>query len=165
MRPTLRMVACTLTMATLAACSRPQQAQLAQFTAADEAAVRALFDSVVAQVNAKNWDAWAAGFADDAVFHPSNGKALQGRPAILAWVKTFPPIEQFAMSNVRVWGEGSLAYGTSGVLIKIQNAPADTSKQLVVFQRSPTGRWEVAAVSVTSDLPPMTAPAPPARRR
>lgn len=164
MRPLLPVLACALTSAILTACGpRP-----AQFTVADEAAVRAVFDSVVAQVNAKNWDAWAAGFTDSAVFHPSNGKALHGRPAILAWVKTFPPIEEFSFSDVRVWGEGDLAYGTSAVFIKIQGAPADTSKQLAVFRRSSGGRWEVAAVSVTSDLPavaPPAAPQPPARRR
>ena len=32
------------------------------------------------------------------------------------------------------------------------------AKQLVVFQRSPAGRWEVVAVSVNSDLPPIPAP-------
>jgi len=59
-----------------------------------------------------------------------------------------------------VWGEGNLAYGTSAIAIKTKNAPADTSKQVVVFRRAGADRWEVVAGSFNSDLPP--APAPPA---
>lgn len=138
----------------LTACQSPS----AQFTAADEAEVRALFDSTVKRVSAGDWTSWAGEFTDSAVFQPSNGKALHGRAAILAYGQGFPPIEQFSMSDVQVWGEGNLAYGTSGITIKVKGAPADTSKQLTVFRRSTAGRWEVAAVSVNSDLPPASMP-------
>ncbi len=150
-----------LSTATLAitACQSPPS-QSAQFTAADEAEVRALFDSTVKRISAGNWTSWSEEFSDSAVFQPSNAKALRGRPAILAFGKAFPPVEQFSMWDVQVRGEGNLAYGTSAVGMKVKSAPADTLKQLVVFRRSPAGRWEVVAVSVNSDLPP--APAPPA---
>lgn len=146
------------TLAFAACQSRPSPS--AQFTAADEAEVRALFDSTVKRVNAGDWTNWAGEFTDSAVFHPSNAKARLGRPAILAFGQAFPPIEKFSMWDVHVSGEGNLAYGTSAVEIKIKGAPTDTAKQLVVFRRSPAGRWEVAAVSINSDLPP--APASPA---
>lgn len=139
----------------LTACPSPS----AQFTAEDEAEVRAVFDSTVKRVNAGEWTSWAEEFTDSAVFQPPNAKELRGRPAILAFGQAFPPIEQFGMWDVRVWGEGNLAYGTSAIAIKVRDAPADTSKQLVVFRRSPAGRWEVTAVSFNSDLP--LAPAPP----
>jgi len=149
-----------LSTATLAimACQSPSS-QSAQFTAADEAEVRALFDSTVKRVSAGDWTSWAGEFTDSAVFQPSNAKALHGRPAILAYGQAFPPVEQFSMWDVQVQGEGNLAYGTSAAGMKVKGAPADTLKQLVVFRRSPAGRWEVVAVSVNSDLPP--APAPP----
>lgn len=139
-----------------AACSSPS----AQFTAADETEVRALFDSTVKRVSAGDWTSWAGQFAESAAFQPSNAKALHGRAAILAYGQGFPPIEHFNLWDVHVWGEGNLAYGTSAVAIKIKDVPADTSKQLVVFRRSAAGRWEVAAVSVNSDLRPT--PTPPA---
>jgi ketosteroid isomerase-like protein len=62
------------------------------------------------------------------------------------------------MSDVRVWGEGNLAYGTSAMAMKLKDAPADTAKQLVVFRRSSAGRWEVAAASFNSDLPAVAMP-------
>jgi ketosteroid isomerase-like protein len=144
-----------------AACSSPS----AQFTAADEAEVRALFDSTVKRVSAGDWTSWAGEFADSAVFQPSNAKVLHGRAAILAYGQAFPPLEQFSMSDVDVWGEGNLAYGTSAIAIKVKDASPDTSKQLVVFRRSPAGRWEVVAVSVNSDLRPTQTPPAVAPKR
>jgi ketosteroid isomerase-like protein len=135
-----------------------------QFSEQDAAAVRAIFDSVATDVSTANWTAWAGRFAEDARFHPSNGPALLGRPAILTWGQAFPPIESFSFQNVQVAGEGSLAYGTSAVLIKIRDLPADTAKQLVVLRRAPNGIWQVQAVSVTSDLP-LPQPAAPTPRR
>jgi ketosteroid isomerase-like protein len=130
-----------------------------QFTAADEAEVRSLFDSTVTRVNAANWTAWAGEFSDSAVMHQPNAKAIRGRPALLAFGQSFPPLEQFRMWDVQVAGDGNLAYGTSAIGWKLKGAAPDTLKQLVVFRRAPTGRWEVVAVSVTSDLPQAPAPA------
>jgi ketosteroid isomerase-like protein len=135
-----------------------------QFSEQDAATVRGLFDSVVTDVRTANWTAWAGRFAEDARFHPSNGPAILGRPAILAWGQAFPPIESFSFENVQVAGEGNLAYGTSAVLIKIRDLPADTAKQLVVLRRDTSAGWQVLAVSVTSDLPPPQPGAPTPRR-
>jgi ketosteroid isomerase-like protein len=148
--------AATLALGTvaLAACSSPSP----QFTSADEAEVRALFDSTVARVKAADWTSWAGEYADSAVFQPPNAKGLNGRAAILAWGQSFPPVEQFGMWDVQVWGEGNLAYGTSAIGTKLKGAPADTLKQLVVFRRSPAGRWEVAAASFNSDRPAVATP-------
>jgi ketosteroid isomerase-like protein len=135
------------------------------FTDADSIAVRALFDSVVADISSSNWDAWASRFAEDGILYPAHAKAVVGRPAIVAFGKGFPPLESFVFDNVQVWGEGNLAYGTSAVLIKVKDAPPDTSKQLVVMKRQGENQWLVAAVAVNSDLPLPTAPLPPSARR
>lgn len=158
MKTSLRLAILSTATLAITACQSPSS-QSAQFTTADEAEVRALFDSTVTRISAGNWTSWSEEFADSAVMHQSNAKAFHGRPAILAFGQAFPPVEQFSMWDVQVRGEGNLAYGTSAVGMKVKGAPGDTLKQLVVFQRSPAGPWEVVAVSVTSDLPP--APAPP----
>jgi ketosteroid isomerase-like protein len=160
MRSILQGLPFTVATVALLACASPPSAQ---FTRADEAEVRSIFDTTVARIQRADWNGWAAVFSDSAVFHFSNTKALLGRPAILAWGQAFPPIEQFSMWDARVWGEGNTAYGTSAIGVKIKDAPADTSKQLVVFRRSASGRWEVTGVSVTSDLP--LAPAPVAAKQ
>jgi ketosteroid isomerase-like protein len=158
MKTGLRVALLTAAALGFTACQPPS----AQFTAADEAEVRALFDSTVKHVSAGDMTSWAGQFTDDAIYQPPNAIAINGRPSILAYGQGFPPVEQLSMSEVNVWGEGDLAYGTSAIAIKIKDGPADTWKQLVVFRRAPAGRWEVAAVSVNSDLPPATAPPAPA---
>jgi ketosteroid isomerase-like protein len=153
MKTALRLAMVSAATLSFTACqSRPSPAQ---FTAADEAEVRAVLDSALKNINDGDWTSWAGRFADSAVMQPSNAKALHGRAAILAFGQAFPPIEQFRTWDVNVRGEGNLAYVTSAVEIKLKGAPPDTAKQLVVLRRSPAGRWEGVAVSLNSDLPPV----------
>lgn len=134
------------------------------FTAQDQAALRAAFDSVVAWVNAKQWDKWAGLYAENGVLQAPNAPAIRGRPAILAWGQAFPEVESLRFSNVEAAGEGNLGWGSSSYVLQIKGLAADSGKQLVVFQRN-GGKWEVAAASFNSDLPlaaasPPTAPKP-----
>jgi len=127
------------------------QTRRASFSAQDEAAVRAVADSAVQFQLSGNWDAWAGLFSDDGILHP-NGPALKGHPALLAWAKRLPEIENAAFTNVQVWGDGDLSYGTSRYTLTLKGMPADTGKQLWVSRRAPDGHWQVVAVSFNSDL-------------
>jgi ketosteroid isomerase-like protein len=131
-----------------------------ELSASDAAAVRTVFDDVVRYIRAGDWASWSKQWAENGVFHPAHAPALKGRAAIQAYGRGFPPIESVSFSNVQVWGDGNLAYGTSGYTLTFKKGgpPTDTGKQLAVFRRSASGRWEAVAVSVNSDLP---LPAPP----
>jgi len=135
-----------------------------QFSAQDATAVRALFDSVVADIRGGKLDSWAGRFSEDARFYPANSPMLAGRAAILAWGKTLPPMESFSFADVDVAGDGNLAYGSSRVFLKMKGVPADSSKQLVVFRRDANGRWWVQACAVSTDLPMPTSAAPASPR-
>ncbi len=130
----------------------------AAFSAQDATAVRAVADSAVRYQLAGDWDAWAALFSEAGVLQPPNAPAVKGRPALLAWARSLPRVETAAFTDVQVWGEGNLSYGTSGYTFRLKGAPPDTGKQLWVSRRAPSGKWEVVAVSYNSDL------APPVRR-
>jgi ketosteroid isomerase-like protein len=148
------MVAClAASLLAFGACQAPQP----EFTAEDESTVRAMFDSTVANIRAGDWTTWSRQFAEDAVLQPPNAKPVTGRAAILAWGRAFPPVEEFSFSDVQVSGDGNLAYGTSNFVLKVQGAPADSGKQLVVFRRSAAGSWEIPAGGFSSNL---AAPAP-----
>ena len=129
------------------------QAEAAAFSAQDAAAVRKLFDNTVQYIRANNWTAWADQWSEDAVIQPPNAPAVKGRVAILAWGQAFPPLEAFAFSNVQVWGDGNLAYGTSAYTMTVRGAAPDSGKQLVVFRRSSGGKWVVVAGCFNSDVP------------
>lgn len=133
-----------------------------QFTAQDEAAVRAVFDSALKYIQAGNWTAWAGIFSDDAILQPPNGPTVAGRAALEPWGRAFPPIESVTWPNVRVHGDGNMAYGTSDYELKLKDVPAaDHGKQLAVLRRGAGGKWEVVAVSFNSDLPPAAPPPAP----
>lgn len=154
MRTSITVVWLAATIVVLGGC----QARPAEFTAEDESTVRAMFDSTVANIRAGDWTTWSQQFSENAVLQPPNAKPVTGRAAILAWGQAFPPVETFSFSDVQVAGDGNLAYGTSAYVLKLQGAPADSGKQLVVFRRSTGGSWEIPAVSFSSDL---AVPAPP----
>jgi ketosteroid isomerase-like protein len=132
-----------------------------KFTAQDESMVRGIFDSTVMWIQQGNYAAWAGQFAEDAVFLPPNGPAVQGRAAIQAWGEANPGVVRFEFTDVRVHGEGDFAWGTSTIVFAYAGMPADTSKQLVVFHRDPMASWQVVAVSFNSDTPPAPAGATP----
>lgn len=133
-----------------------------QFTAVDEAALTKIFSDAPGFFLSGAADSWAATFSTDAVFQPANGPAVNGRDGLVPWFKTLPPMESFTFGTPKVHGAGSTAYLTSSYVVKFKDIPADTGKQLVVAQRSATGKWELVAVSFNSDLPlPAGQPAKP----
>ena len=125
----------------------------AEFSAQDEAAVRAVADSAVAYLRSGKPDAWAELYAEDGVLYPPNRPAVRGRSALREYAQGIP-VENIEFIDVQVQGQGPLAYGTSGVVIKMKDQPSDSGKQLWVARRSSAGKWEVAVVSFNSDLAP-----------
>jgi len=123
-----------------------------QFTEQDQAAVRGLFDACIRYVNAGDWTSWAEMYSEDGFLQPPNGPTVRGRAQLQAWGEAFPAIERFAFFDVQTWGEGNIAYGTSGYTLERKDLPSDTGKQLVVFRRRADGHWTVVAGSYSSDL-------------
>jgi ketosteroid isomerase-like protein len=123
------------------------------FSAADAAAVRATFDSTSVRMRTGNYDSWANEFTEEAVFQPAHAKAVAGHAGLVGWAKALPPIQTLDFTNVKVAGDGNIAYGTSDYTLTAKGAPADTGKQLVVFRRQADGKWMVASAAFNSDLP------------
>lgn len=159
MRNAIGLVSLSVVTALMACQQRP-----AQLSEQDSATLRAMFDSTVQRIRAGNFTAWSGQFSDNARFHAPNARPVIGRVAILAWGQTLPPVEEFGFSDVQVTGAGDLAHGTSAYSMKLKDVPADSGKQLVVFQRASGGAWEVVAGSFNSDLA-VPQPAAPAARR
>ena len=125
----------------------------AGFTEQDIATVRGMFDAAVRSSLAEDYATWAAQFSEDAFLQPPNAPTVKGREDIQAWREAFPALEELTFSNVQVWGEGNLAYGTSDYALKLKDGPRDSGKQLVVFRRAQGGQWQVVGGSFSSDLP------------
>jgi ketosteroid isomerase-like protein len=146
----LTMLSIAVAATALNAC-RPQAAK---FTDEDEASIRRMFDARVASIRAGDWVKWSTQHADSIIIQPAHAPTIRGRAAILAWGQTFPPIDSLGLSDIRIWGEGNLAYATSAYALKLKDLPMDKGKELLVFRRIRGQDWQVVAFSLSSDLPP-----------
>jgi ketosteroid isomerase-like protein len=146
MRPVVGVAAGVLLVA---ACQPPP----AELTEQDRAALEQVIDDVARNLEAADFATWAGRFSQDAVIYSPNAPAIRGRTVIQEWGESFPPIQDLTWFDVQVWGQGDLAYGTSGYAFTVEGFPPDTGKQLWAFRRAADGRWEIVAVSYNSDLP------------
>src|SRR2546428_717675 len=71
---------------------------------------RASLDSFTVYVVQHRDSTAAAMYAENATFMPPNQGMVQGRAAILAWMKTVPPMSHFTASAIDINGRGDLAY-------------------------------------------------------
>jgi ketosteroid isomerase-like protein len=140
----------------VAACMAPGHT----FTDADRATVRATTDSFTARVLRADWTAASNMYSTDAHFMPPNEPAVVGRPAILKWMRAFPPVKAFALTVDTIVGSGDLAYTTGHYKMSVQPAGAprpmtDAGKYLEVHMRQADGSWLNVSDMFNSDQPPM----------
>lgn len=129
------------------------QVSAPRFTAADEQALRGLADITATSLTSANFGPWLELWANDGIMQPPNAPTVAGRAGREAWAKAFPPLDSLRFGDVRVSGEGNLAYGTTTYMLKAKGLPADSGKQLFVARRQADGKWKVVAGSYNSDLP------------
>jgi len=144
---------CIAVLAGVAGCQ-----QAAPLSAADQAAVRASVDSFTQRVKRADWPGAVALYSADVHFMPPNQPAVEGRDALLTWMKAFPPLNSFALTVDEVSGEGSVAYVRGHYAMSFTppgaKAPvADAGKFLEVHRRAADGTWPNVADMFNSDKP------------
>ncbi len=144
---------CIAVLAGVAGCQ-----QAAPLSAADQAAVRASVDSFTQRVKRADWPGAVALYSADVHFMPPNQPAVEGRDALLTWMKAFPPLNSFALRVDEVSGEGSVAYVRGHYAMSFTppgaKAPvADAGKFLEVHRRAADGTWPNVADMFNSDKP------------
>ncbi len=132
---------------------------------ADRTAIRQAVDSFVKAVNARDWKAAAALFAEDATLLPPNQAAVQGGAAIQVWLAAFPPYSTLQCQVLEVEGRGDLAYARETYSMTVTPAGAapieDRGKLLAIWRKQADGSWKCLRDIWNSDLP-LPAPPPPA---
>jgi uncharacterized protein (TIGR02246 family) len=127
------------------------------FSETDRAAVRAIINSTLDRIRARDFTGWAAEFTEDGLFMPPNHPAVRGRAALKAWADSLPPMPAFSFSHILVDGSGDIAVATTAYAVTFAppGVPAmpDSGKQLAVFRRQRDGSWLVIAATFNSDLP------------
>jgi ketosteroid isomerase-like protein len=125
---------------------------------ADLEAQKGISSAFVRNVLARDWDAVAAMYAEDAILGPPNQPAVKGRAAIRAWFSSFPPVTAFTAADVRIDGHGDLAYGHGTFEITVMPPGAagpikNRGKYLDVRKKQKDGRWLYVVDFWSSDLP------------
>jgi len=139
---------------TLAACQPAPEG----VSDADIARIRALAAEFARAAVARSDSATAAQYTENAVFMPPNQPAVEGRAAIQAWFKTFPPMSGFRLTVIDVGGSGDLVYARGRYALTIAasgKTPAieDHGKFVEVRRRQADGRWLMTHDIFNSDVP------------
>jgi len=139
-------------------CAQPAPSVIA---AADVEAIREAAGAYAQAAMDTAWTQWSNFFTEDAVFLPPNTTAKEGRAAIEAWGRAFPPFTDFRLDPVEVTGVGDLAYvrGRYSISILVPGGPpvADSGKYIEVWRRQPDATWKISRDIFNSDLPVPTA--------
>jgi uncharacterized protein (TIGR02246 family) len=129
----------------------------AQLSAEDEAVLRSMVDARFDALFAGDAATYVQFFREDGVLHPTDEPAVRGRAALADWARAWraniPAEAKITLQNVRFDGEGSLAYGTVEYVVVVGDAPPNRGKQVTVWRKDASGRWEVVALSFNSDSP------------
>ena len=155
----MRRVIIPMVLFLAAACGPPDPA----LSDADVTALQNLKASYTRAVLAKDADAAAALYAEEAVLMPPNMPVTVGREAIREWFTAAfasgAEVSDFALTPVEVYGVDDLAYdrGTYSETAIVPDSPepvVDTGKYMVIARRQEDGSWLWTVDMWSSDLPP-----------
>lgn len=82
----------------------------------DVSEIRSLVDRDTEAVRRSDWAAVVEMFTDDAIRFPPHRAPIRGREAIRAWLETFPPVVDVAITADEIVGCGDLAFDGADVL-------------------------------------------------
>jgi uncharacterized protein (TIGR02246 family) len=144
-------------MAPLAACQAPAS-EAGPLSEEDVAAIEASADVFVEAALAGDWAAFAALYAEDAVFMPPNGPVVEGRVAIQALLELLPRFTQFEVTIVQIDGRGDLAFvrATYSETFIVEGTPEPihiTGKYVEIWRKQTDGQWLIAVEIFNWDLP------------
>ena len=125
----------------------------------DLAQIRAAIEKDEAAVRRADWDAITHMFTEDAIRFPPHQQPIRGRVAMRAWLETFPPLEEFAITADEIAGGDGLAFvrGTYTMAIGGPTPVTDHGNYMGLMRKQPDGSWLWATDMAVSELPFPTA--------
>ncbi len=151
------LVVCALLALTSTAC-QPHAQEAGPPSEDDVGAIEGIIQQYVQAMLAKDLNAWAGLWTEDAVVMPPNSPALEGREAIIRDWMAGPTPTVFVLDVLDIDGRGDVAYvrGTYSITRTVAGVPEpvrDDGKYLSILKKQPDGRWLFAVDTWSSDLP------------
>jgi ketosteroid isomerase-like protein len=141
----------------LAACSTAPSVDMA----AEQQAVAAASDSIMAAESARDIDAVMAFYADDAIMHMEGMPETTGKDKLRAVYLSFmndSTILSFSgtRSGLEMAPGGGMAldHGINRFQVQGPNGPTEVLGKYIAVWRKQADGWKVAAVAATNDAPP-----------
>lgn len=125
----------------------------------DKNALRSFMDRWAETEMANDLEAMANRWTDDAIFMPPNHEVLEGRPAILDWLKSMKfDVKDVTIDLHEVVGYGDLAYlrgsySETFTSREFVEPTAERGKFLGVVRKQPDGTWLASHWTWNADLP------------
>ncbi len=126
---------------------------------ADLATIRRVIEQDAAAVRQSDWLAAAHLFTTDAVRFPPHHPPIRGRAAMLAWLKTFPPIQEFDITADEIVGCDDIAFARGRYTLTAAATPGsppitDRGNYMGLLRKQPDGSWLWTTDMIASELPP-----------
>jgi ketosteroid isomerase-like protein len=124
----------------------------------DLAAIRKVLAEDQDAVRRSDWDAAARLFTEDAIRFPPHQAPIRGRAAMLAWLRTFPAVQDFEITADEIVGGDDLAF-VRGRYRLVATAPlgsaplADQGNYMGLLRKQPDGAWRWTTDMIASELP------------
>jgi ketosteroid isomerase-like protein len=127
----------------------------------DIAAIRRAIEQDAAAVRRANWDAVTRMFTADAIRFPPHRAPIRGSAEIRAWLETFPPIQEFAITAEEIVGCDDVAFVRGRYSLTAAGAPGsspmiDRGNYMGLLRKQPDGSWLWTTDMISSELPALT---------
>jgi ketosteroid isomerase-like protein len=124
----------------------------------DLVAIRGVIEQDAAAVRRSDWDAAAHLFTADAIRFPPHRAPIRGRAAMLAWLQTFPPIQEFDITADEIVGCDDVAFVRGRYSLTAAAAPGsppmtDRGNYMGLLRKQPDGSWLWTTDMIASELP------------
>jgi uncharacterized protein (TIGR02246 family) len=124
---------------------------------ADLAAIRGVIEQDAVAVRRSDWDAAAQLFTADAIRFPPHHEPIRGRAAMLAWLKTFPAIQEFSITADEIAGGDDVAFVRGRYVLTAAAPPGspamtDRGNYMGLLRKQADGSWLWTTDMIASEL-------------
>jgi ketosteroid isomerase-like protein len=125
---------------------------------ADLAAIRGVIEQDADAMRRSDWDAAAHMFTVDAIRFPPHQPPIRGRAAMLAWLETCPPIQEFDITADEIVGCDDVAFVRGRYRLTTARLPGsppmtDHGNYMGLLRKQPDGAWLWTTDMIASELP------------
>jgi ketosteroid isomerase-like protein len=124
----------------------------------DLLAIRRVIEQDAAAVRRSDWDTAAHLFTADAIRFPPHQAPVRGRAAMLAWLQTFPPVQEFEITADEIVGCDDVAFVRGRYLLtaaaEAGSPPmTDRGNYMGLLRKQADGSWRWTTDMIASELP------------